>query len=339
MLADFLAFTLAGETPQARSGTLDSGIEWAWLDNGVLRLEPAGPRTVNGRAGAPWTSIVASCGIHGDETAPIELLSQLVADLCASRAPLACRLLAIFGNVEAMRAGTRYIDDDLNRMFGGKHESLPESREAPRAAALERVAEAFFSGAHGARWHFDLHTAIRPSVFEKFALLPSANPAARAPLLDWIRGAGLDAVLLHTSAANTFSHHTAAAHGARSCTLELGKVRPFGQNDLASFARPMRSLAGLIAGEPAHASEALPPVFGVIAQIEKRSQSFELCVDKDVPNFTPFAAGTLLARDGDYRYEVAHPIERIVFPNPAVKPGLRAGLMVVEIDANEFVAH
>lgn len=335
MLADFLGFTLAGDMPPARSGTLGNGVVWTWLDAGVLRLEPADGHPA---ADAAWPSIVVSCGIHGDETAPIELLSQLVADLAAACTPLACRLLVIFGNVQAMRAGTRYIDDDLNRMFRGKHAGMAGSREAPRAAALERAVEAFFGDAHGARWHFDLHTAIRPSVFEKFALLPAANPEGRPPLLDWMRGAGLDAVLLHTSAANTFSHHTAAAHGARACTLELGKVRPFGANDPASFARPLRALAGLIAGMPPETAAPLPPVFRVIAQIEKRSQNFELFVDKDVPNFTPFSAGTLLARDGDYRYEVAHPVERIVFPNPAVKPGLRAGLMVVEIDANESAA-
>ncbi len=38
----------------------------------------------------------------------------------------------------------------------------------------------------------------------------------------------------------------------------------------------------------------------------------------------------MLARDGEYRYIVRHDEERIVFPNATVKPGLRAGLLVVE---------
>jgi len=58
-----------------------------------------------------------------------------------------------------------------------------------------------------------------------------------------------------------------------------------------------------------------------------------LLVAADVPNFTPFGQGTLLARDGDYRYTVQHAVERLVFPNPAVKPGLRAGLLVVDTTA------
>jgi succinylglutamate desuccinylase len=68
----------------------------------------------------------------------------------------------------------------------------------------------------------------------------------------------------------------------------------------------------------------------VIGQITKQSDAFELHVAADVPNFTPFARGTVLANDAGYRYVVAHDEERIVFPNPTVKPGLRAGLLVVE---------
>jgi len=68
----------------------------------------------------------------------------------------------------------------------------------------------------------------------------------------------------------------------------------------------------------------------VIGQITKQSEAFELFVANDVPNFTPLPRDTLVARDGSYRYQVSHDEERIVFPNPSVKPGLRAGLMVVD---------
>jgi succinylglutamate desuccinylase len=331
MLDDVLAYTLAGRRPAAHEaeGTCANGVRWRWLDDGVLQMEPASQAE-----GA--RSVLASAGVHGDETAPIELLSLLVRDIARGDAALTCRLLVILGNVDAMRDACRYRDDDLNRLFSGRHAQVPHSHEAPRAAALERAAAQFFAEAsaeRGARWHIDMHTAIRPSAFERFALLPhTGKPFSRA-MFEWLGEARIDAVLLHTTKGNTFSHFTAEACGADACTLELGKVRPFGQNDLTRFAGADEALRHLLAGMSGtkdHAKAALPRAFTVIGQIIRQSDAFELRVAADVPNFTPFAKDTVLACDGDYRYVVRRDEERIVFPNPTVKPGLRAGLMVVE---------
>ncbi|MEX3934979.1 succinylglutamate desuccinylase [Paraburkholderia phymatum] len=329
MLDDFLAFTLAGARPadDARDGVCANGVRWSWIDDGVLQFEPAAS------SGGEVRSVLASAGVHGDETAPIELLSFLVRDIAHGRVALACRLLVILGNVQAMRESCRYIDDDLNRLFSGRHAQLPESREAPRAAALERIAMRFFADASntpGARWHIDMHTAIRSSVFEQFALLPHTGAPLSRSMFEWLRDARIAAVLLHTTKGNTYSHFTAESCGADACTLELGKVRPFGQNDLSRFAGADHAVRQLIAGEAGDASLALPRVFTVIDQITKQSDAFELLFAKDVANFTAFERDTVLARDGDYRYVVRHDEERIVFPNATVKPGLRAGLLVVE---------
>jgi succinylglutamate desuccinylase len=340
MLDDFLTYTLAGNRPDIaqHEGVCANGVRWIWRDDGVLQFEPA--PDARGAVDAPASvhSVLASAGIHGDETAPIELLSLLVRDIGNGRAALACRLLVVLGNVAAMRAACRYIDDDLNRLFSGRHAQLPLSAEAPRAAALERAAAQFFAAApqrRSARWHIDMHTAIRASVFERFALLPhTGEPMSRA-MFEWLRDAQIAAVLVHTTKGSTYSHYTSEACGADACTLELGKVRPFGQNDLTRFAGADLALRRLISGENASvaapsAGALLPRVFTVIDQITKQSDAFELLVDADVPNFTAYAQNTLLARDGGYRYTVSRPEERIVFPNPSVKPGLRAGLMVVE---------
>jgi succinylglutamate desuccinylase len=329
MLDDFLAFTLAGSQPAdgAREGVCANGVRWTWIDDGVLQFEPAGLARDDVR------SVLASAGIHGDETAPIELLSFLVRDIAKGRAALTCRLLVLLGNVQAMRESCRYIDDDLNRLFSGRHAQLPRSHEAPRAAALERIAVRFFadaSGAPGARWHVDMHTAIRASVFEQFALLPHTGAPLSRAMFEWLRDARIAAVLLHTTKGNTYSHFTAEACGAEACTLELGKVRAFGQNDLARFAFADAALRLLLAGGQGEDSLALPRVFTVIDQITKQSESFELLFERDVANFTAFGRDTVLARDGEYRYVVRHDEERIVFPNAGVKPGLRAGLLVVE---------
>jgi succinylglutamate desuccinylase len=332
LLRDFLAYTLAGTRPAsvaAAEGVVANGVRWQWLDEGMLRFEPAhsGNDTENPQ------SVLLSAGVHGDETAPIEMLSRVVADIAGGRLALACRVLVVLGNVAAMRAGRRYLDDDLNRLFGGRHERVPPSRETPRAAALERVARAFFAQAPDnprTRWHWDLHTAIRASVFEQFALLPHTGAPPADAMLARLADARLAAVLMHTEKGATYSQFTADACGALACTLELGKVRPFGQNDLARFAAADAALRRLIGGTGPDRAAPMPRLFTVVAQITKQSDAFELRLAADVPNFTPFARGTLLATDGDYRYAVTHDEERIVFPNPSVKPGLRAGLLVVE---------
>lgn len=349
LLDDFLAYSLAGSrpaTPEAARGACAHGVRWTWLDDGVLLLEPA---SVN----QATRSVLLSAGIHGDETAPIEMLSRLIADIAAGRAALACRVLAVLGNIDAMRAAKRYLDDDLNRLFGGEtvRATRAHSRETPRAAALETLAERFFAAAPAsseaplARWHLDMHTAIRASAFEQFALLPhttridaNANAPARA-VFDWLADARIAAVLIHTEKGVTYSSFTAAHCGALACTLELGKVRPFGENDLARFANTDAAVRRLAAGE-AVSPEAgtMPRVFTVIGQITKQSDALKLNVAADVANFTPFSRGTLLAEDGAYRYVVQHDEERIVFPNPGVKPGLRAGLLVVDTTRETLAA-
>jgi succinylglutamate desuccinylase len=328
-LRDWLGYTLAGTRPasaEGEGGECASGMRWQWLDEGVLRIEPA-------HVDGDTHSVLLSAGVHGDETAPIEMLSRIVADIADGRLALACRLLVVFGNVGAMRAGERYLDDDLNRFFGGRHARMPASREAPRAAALARAATAFFAAAPKkafARWHWDLHTAIRASVFERFALLPHTGAAPSDALLARLADARLAAVLIHTEKGATYSQFTADACGALACTLELGKVRPFGQNDLSRFAAADAAVRRLVGGIEPERDAPMPRLFTVVAQITKQTDAFELLLAADVPNFTPVARDTLLARDGDYRYVVGHDEERVVFPNPSVKPGLRAALLVVE---------
>ncbi len=303
-LDDFLAFTLAGGTPDAREGVCAGGaVRYAWRGEGLLELGPA----ASAAGAAASASLLVSAGVHGDETAPIELLSMMVRDLARGALPLACRLLVVLGNPAAMRAGTRYLDDDLNRLFSGRHAQREGSRDAPRAAALEAAAREFFSAApesRQARWHLDMHTAIRASAFEQFALLPHiGEPPARA-MIDWLaRRADRGRAAAYRARQYLFAVLRPSACGALACTLELGKVRPFGQNDLSRFAGADAAVRALVAGEvgsaaahAAAAAPALPRVFTVIGQITKQSEALELLVAADVANFTPLARGTLLAR-------------------------------------------
>lgn len=331
MFSNFLQFVLDGNRPSLTEGTLSNGIHWTWIADGVVRFAP--PASLSAAV-----SVVVSAGIHGDETAPIEILSVLVADIASGRAVLRSRLLVIFGNIDAMRASCRHHDDDLNRLFNGRHATVKDSREAPRALALENATRDFFKGVTHPKWHIDMHTAIRPSVYEQFALLPHTDGVVRRAMIDWLRDAGLSAVLMHREQSNTFTSFSAAVSGAHACTLELGKVRPFGHNDLARFAASDHALRRLIGGEPPLCAAQDLKVFTVVGQITKQSDELKLHVAADVANFTPFPRGTVLAEDRAYQYVVEHDEERIVFPNAGVKPGLRAGLMVVDTTAETLAS-
>ena len=322
--------TLAGRLPVAGEAP---GLHWRPLAEGILELLPAAG---GGRC------VVLSAGVHGDETAPIEVLDALVSDLQRGRLPLAVRLLVILGNPAAMRAGRRFVDEDLNRLFAGRRQGRENTAEAVRAAQVERALDGFLTAActQAPAIHLDLHTAIRGSRFERFGLLPWHPEGRYAPLLlDWLSASDLEALLINHAPAGTFAYHTSEAFGAASCTLELGKVRPFGQNDLGRFAAIDRAVRALVAGQAPASAARRPQVFRVVGELEKRTEDFELLVGDDVENFTAFPRGAVIARDGAYRYIVAHDEERIVFPNRTVRPGLRAGMMVVETSPAALFGH
>lgn len=300
------------------------GVRWHSIAEGILELDSA--------AGC-GRSVVLSAGVHGDETAPIEVLDALVADLQRGRLPLGVRLLVILGNPAAMRAGRRFVEEDLNRLFAGRRQGREDSGEAARAQVIECALADFLGDARQDEpvIHLDLHTAIRGSRYERFGLLPwRPDEGHPPPLLDWLTVCDIEALLVNHAPAGTLAYHTCATFGAASCTLELGKVRPFGQNDLGRFAGIDRAVRALVSGGAPTGPRAQPVVFRVVGELEKRTDNFELLVDDAVENFTPFPRGAVIARDGAYRYVVAHDEECIVFPNRTVRPGLRAGLMVVE---------
>lgn len=303
--------------------SLPGGLRLNVLGEGLLAIEPA----------APVFDLFISCGIHGNETAPIELAASLLQEVLEGQLLPRARLLFAFGNPEAMRRNERYLDDDLNRLFGKPREQTGDGPAAQRARELEQAACAFFAES-GSRWklHYDLHTAIRGSKIEQFAIYPFPHEQAfDAGEIGRLAACGIEAVLLQSKASPTFSYYTRRHCGAHGFTLELGKARPFGQNQEVRLDKLEAELRRLIAGEQRdyRASAAQPTLFKVARELVKHSDAFVLHLDDAVENFTELAAGYLLAEDGAQRFVVEEPGARIVFPNRKVKNGLRAGLLVV----------
>ncbi|AGI23602.1 succinylglutamate desuccinylase [Pseudomonas sp. MT3] len=325
-LGKLLELTLAGREPTEKIQLTADGTRLHWLAEGALEITPSTTRD-QGR------DLLLSAGIHGNETAPIELLDRLVQRIARGELKPAARTLILLGNPEAMRRGERYLEQDINRLFCGRHEE-GSGNEALRAAELERLAAAFFARAGRTRLHYDLHTAIRGSKIEQFALYPwSEGRQHSRDELARLRSAGIDAVLLQNKPGITFSAYTYSRLDAEAFTLELGKARPFGQNQVVNLDRLEAMLQSLIRGDAAVVDGAPLDglkLFAVSREVIKHSDHFRLHLDDAVDNFTELDQGYLLAEDiGGTRWIVEEQGARIIFPNPRVKNGLRAGILVV----------
>lgn len=321
-MQNLLALTLAGTTPVNIDGETAT-LRWRWLGEGLLEICP-----LQGYRQA----VVLSAGIHGNETAPIELLDQLVTEILTGARPLAVRLLVVLGNPPAMRADQRYLTSDMNRMFGGRYQQFAPCGETARAQQLEQVVSDFFAQEHATRFHFDLHTAIRGSLLPRFGLLPYQPESYSPEMLTLLDAAELDALVIHQAPGGTFSHYSCEYARAASCTLELGKARPFGSNDLHQFSAINHALQALVSGQPLPLRGPIPiRVFRVERSLVKRSELFKLYLSDDTANFTALPQGTLLYEQPGESYRVQHDNEWILFPNPKVALGLRAGMMLTEV--------
>lgn len=298
----------------------------------AVALPARGIMTVKSAGSAERPAVLLSVGVHGDETGPIEMVAYAVEALSREPQALAVDLMLCVGNVDAIAAGKRFIDADLNRMFRAQRGSLAGTAEAARADTMIEATRAFFEGAGRERWHLDLHTAIRASHYPTFAVVPELIAGERKQaLLGWLGEAAIGAVIMNPKSAGTYSYYTAEHHGAAGSTVELGRVGTLGQNDLSQFADVSGALNRLLRGQPPKPAANKPHVFKVAQEVVKLSDDFRMTFGRETQNFTALKHGEVIATDGGTVYTVFHDEELVVFPNPDVRVGLRAGLMVVRI--------
>lgn len=350
---DFLALTRDNEdsigqsfsfTVSAKSTQQQTRVDV--FDTGIIAFEPLAQQTSK--------DIILSSAVHGNETAPIEICAELIQQIILGDLAPSERVLFLFGNPASINLGERFVEENLNRLFSGGH-SLDQgqgpgliNKERHRALVLENAVRDFFqqgsklSGSQGnmaserQRYHYDLHTAIRGSKNDKFAVYPFRhNKPWKKQQLEFLLACGVNTVLLSHSATTTFSYFSSNEFGADAFTVELGKVKGFGENDMANFTGVRQTLRCFISGQPL-ASKAYNKddfsIFEIYQIINREGEDFQLHFSDEVENFTDFPEGYVLATDDGKQYKVTKSGEAIIFPNAGVAKGQRALLTVIPAD-------
>ncbi len=117
---------------------------------GCIRGERAGP------------TLICTGSLHGNEPAGVYALQRVV-DTLAKGVPIQGEFIALTGNRQALAAGRRFIDRDLNRVWAGMSgsghvASRPADAEAVEAAELLSEFRSILKRARGPVSIVDLHT-------------------------------------------------------------------------------------------------------------------------------------------------------------------------------------
>ncbi|QUJ68931.1 succinylglutamate desuccinylase [Photobacterium sp. GJ3] len=334
---DFLSATLNLSAPfEAGQWQLDNGVRCNLAARGVLTVTPPS-LSVDSK------DIILSSGVHGDETGPIELLQKMVKQIMLGELVPKHRLLLMIGHPQAINAHTRFIDENMNRLFAGVNEETNVDRT--QANRLMEAVDDFYQHSpqpNAERWHLDLHSAIRDSAHYTFAVSPYSEKKTRGlALFNFLHHAEIEAMMLSGSASPTFSWYSAHYYGAQALTMELGRVARFGENDLQRLDAFHQAMLALVSKDAlaAYDGDKEVCVYRVTRTLTKRTEGFSFTFPANQANFTYFPEGELLGSDAGETFIAAKGGESVVFPNPNVALGQRACLLVqqAEIELSDQV--
>lgn len=335
---------------QVQAFSLTNGTQVLVHAPGVIEFIPVSYRQGVGR------HVLYSCGVHGNETAPIEICDEIVEAILSKKIIINARFMVQFANLPAMQSAQRFIQENMNRLFSGAHQPQTNN-ERQRAEQLEHHTRTFFANANDKSqcFHYDLHTAIRDAAYPRFAVYPYLHDKTYSySQLEWLAQAGIDAVLLSESPTTTYSYYSSHDCGVHSFTVELGKVKPFGENNMADFALARSALFRLILPidqaqpfaeavfEERVKQPQIPVLFRISQSIVRSEADFKLHFSDDTPNFTMFQQGAVLASEYNIEGQCVNTFtaqqeqEAVVFPNANVAIGQRALLTVVPISIKDI---
>mgnify|MGYP003646515294 FL=1 len=135
MLDQWLDWSLDGQLPAASQGVFASGTYHLHAP-GILELTP-------NTASQSACACIFSAAIHGNETAPVELVGEWLSGVEAGSISLGAPVLVILGNLPALKAQQRFLTTNLNRLFS--RELTAKGEEPDRARELMAAVDGFYA--------------------------------------------------------------------------------------------------------------------------------------------------------------------------------------------------
>ncbi|MFM7777519.1 MAG: succinylglutamate desuccinylase/aspartoacylase family protein [Alphaproteobacteria bacterium] len=271
--------------------------------------------TFTGTAPGPHLALVALT--HGNEIAGAAVLAEmLVADIRPERG----RLSLIFANTEAFLAfdpanptATRYLDEDLNRLWGEDRLQSPrDSREMRRVRALLPVIESVDV-------LVDLHSMLWPS--DPLILAADTNRAIKLG-----QSLGTPRVTVadpgHIAGRRLVDHAHFTKPGGSGAAVLVEAGQHWEAATITAMATTARRALGLygIAG-PAPAPWPEPPLLARVTEtVTATSHNFIFVRDFRGGEIIP-KAGTVIAQDGVREIRTPHDDCLLVMPTPVAPRG------------------
>lgn len=256
-----------------------------------------------GERGGPLLLCVG--GIHGNEPSGVLAIRRVIVRLRSSRPQFRGRVLAVAGNLAALRTEQRFVDRDLNRKWsrGGVSAAIerPHTVEDGQQAALQNVLVPAIQQAQGKVYLVDLHTTSSPSA-------PFVTLSDTLETRTFAKQLGMPLILGLEEEIDTMTDYLSGL-GVVAVGIEAGEHRDPASVDLHEAAIWLSlEAAGCLPEDTdvvdleacrhrvSEACEGLPGVFEVLYR-RGISPGDEFRMKPGFENFTPVSAGEVVASD------------------------------------------
>lgn len=154
--------------------------------------------------------------VHGNETGGMLAINSILAKIKSGEIHIDNKLCFVFGNIGAAHQGKRFVEYDMNRLFGSQ---ANHSDEHARAKEIEAILQ-------DTEFLFDIHQTVEPSHKAFFCF------AHEQETLSWVQHFDTDIPsVMHNSgqfsADGLCSDEFVRRQGGFAVTVELGEKGPF----------------------------------------------------------------------------------------------------------------